>query len=132
MTTVTPRPKAKPRKTKKKQSLSKEADRLFSLIIRGRGKCESGRLARHSGVLQCAHGFSRRYRAVRWDQRQCWSLCAACHMYFTHHPIEWDLWMRETLGEELYEEIRATALAGVMPDLAELVAELKQEAIRAA
>lgn len=121
MTTVTPRPKKK----RAKRDYSKQCDVLFSQIIRSVGKCESGRLARHSGVLQCAHGFSRRYRAVRWDHRNAFCFCAGCHIYFTHHPIEWDLWLRERWGEEQYDEIRSLALEGVQPDFASLLVELK-------
>lgn len=117
----------KPKK-RAKRDYSKQCDVLFSQVVRARAKCESGRLVRHSGVLQCAHGFSRRYRAVRWDPRNAFCFCAACHVYFTHHPIEWDLWLRETWGEEQYDEIRALALAGEKPDLQDLLAVLKVEA----
>lgn len=108
-----------------KRDYSKQCDVLFSQVVRARGKCESGRLARHSGVLQCAHGFSRRYRAVRWDERNAWSLCAACHVFFTHHPIEWTDWMIDRLGAEQYEELRQLALHGPIPDTKELVLELR-------
>lgn len=129
---MTALPKGKPRvkkpKKRAKRDYSKQCDVLFSQVVRSIGKCESGRLARHSGVLQCAHGFSRRYRAVRWDHRNAWCFCSACHVYFTHHPIEWDAWMRQTMGEDLYEEVRLLALAGVRPDLQVLLVELRAEA----
>lgn len=104
-----------------------ECDRLFSLAVRSVGRCEvEGRA--HMGSLQCAHGFSRSYKAVRWDRRQCFSLCAGCHTYFTHHPIEWDLWMLDRMGVELYAEVRERALSHCMPDLELVLAELRSEA----
>lgn len=111
--------------------LTKECDALFSRIVRQEGRCASRRLARHGGVLQCAHGISRAYKATRWDLRNAWCLCQACHMYFTHHPLEWDLWLHETWGEELYAEMRALALTHRKPDVRELVVELRTAALEA-
>lgn len=119
---VTPLPKAKKRKTPKSQTLTKQADLIFSRIIRSRGVCE------HCGRrenLQCAHGFSRRYRATRWDEEQCWCLCSSCHFTFTHNPLRWDDWMLDRMGVVLYQSKRDLALHGRNPDLSETVARLK-------
>lgn len=106
-----------------KTHLREECDRRFSLLIRNRGRCQSNR-ANHAGDLQCAHGFSRSYKAIRWDTRNAWALCAGCHTYFTHHPIEWDLWMLDRLGVETYGELRELALTHRMPDLEVVLMEL--------
>jgi hypothetical protein len=111
-----PKPKVAKAKAKKpnKTAQLRKADSLFSKLIRSRGRCE------HCGSgdwLQCAHGFSRRYRAVRFDERNAWVLCRSCHVFYTHRPLEWDGWMRDRMGVELYEEIRALALTGPNPDL---------------
>lgn len=122
---VEPRFKAakKKPKTPTKTQQRNMADGLFSKLIRSVGRCENC-----GGVefLQCAHGFSRRYRATRWDEANAWALCRACHVYFTHRPIEWDEWMRERLGPELYEVIRQQALTGKGPDPAVLIPHLRQ------
>lgn len=90
-----------------------KADTIFSLIIRAPGYCaECGSHYR----LQCAHGFSRRYRNVRWDERNAWCLCSACHMRFTHRPLEWDEWMLDRMGAS-YEVVRRLALSGEKPDV---------------
>lgn len=128
MTQVTPIPKKKKRKKSDRQKLIAKCDTLFSLWVRSVGQCESGRSARHGGILQCAHGISRRYHAVRWDRRNAWSLCQACHVYYTHRPLEWDVWLEEKWGADLHAELRALALAGVEPDLNELHERLKNEA----
>jgi hypothetical protein len=120
-----PKPKkAKRRKKGPKTLLMEECDTLFSKVIRSRGTCESGRMSEHNGSLQCAHGFSRSYRATRWIEEQCFALCSGCHTYYTHRPIEWDDWMRARLGER-YEPIRVLALTGRNPDLGEVVEKLR-------
>ena len=105
--------RAKAKRLKLRQSataLKTRADRLFSLAVRSVGHCQSGR-PEHKGPLQCAHGFSRRYLATRWDRRNAWALCAGCHVYYTHRPLEWDEWMRYRMGFA-YPEVRALALGG--------------------
>lgn len=112
--------KKKPKTPTKTQQLRK-ADALFSQFIRSRGRCEN---CNSTEFLQCAHGFSRRYRSVRWEPAQCWALCRACHVYFTHRPLEWDEWMRQKLGPALYERIRLRALNDPNPDVADVIARL--------
>ncbi len=105
-----------------------EADRLFSLAVRSVGRCEVEDGTAHNGNLQCAHGFSRSYKATRWDRRQCFCLCAGHHTFFTHHPIEWDLWMLDRMGIELYADVRERALTHRTPDLEVVLAELRAAA----
>ena len=110
-------------KKSRKTNRTREADRLFSLLIRGRDKTcqECGTTA----YLQCAHGFSRRYRVIRWDPRNAWALCRGCHLRFTVRPLEWDEWLLNRWGAELYAEMRATALNGTVPDLDDVIGGLK-------
>lgn len=105
-------------------ALVKRADKLFSLWVRSHGACVSGR-EKHSGPLQCAHGISRRYRATRWDSRNAFSLCAGCHMFFTHRPLEWTDWLVRRLGATVYESLTASAMFGGKQDMAQVVAELE-------
>ena len=125
MTEVVSRQKSgKKPKTSTKTQLLKKCDQTFSQIIRSRGCCEN---CGAPANLQCAHGFSRRYRATRWDARQCWALCRGCHYLFTVRPLHWDEWMRDVMGSDLYAEIRHLALTGPNPDLAETLARLRAE-----
>ena len=84
------------------------ADTAFSKVVRSVGYCESDREG-HKGNLQCAHIIGRSYKVVRTDPRNALSLCAGCHMYFTHHPIEWEDWIDETYPG-LRKDLRADAL----------------------
>ena len=119
-----PKPKVVKAKVKRpnKTAQLRKADSLFSKLIRSRGCCEQ---CGSREWLQCAHGFSRRYRAVRFDERNAWALCRSCHVFFTHRPLEWDGWMRKAMGAELYEEVRTLALTGPKPDLGAEVVRLE-------
>jgi len=114
---------SRPRKQRKtpRAKLKRMADKLWSEIVRSAGKC---RICGSTERLQAAHGFSRRYLGTRHDLRNGWCLCSGCHMASTHHPLMWDDFMRQELGD-LYEPLRAKALAKCIPDYEAVIAELK-------
>lgn len=124
MTDVVRIDKPQKRRTVKKQNQTKEADTLFSLIVRAPGRCLILGCGKKTG-LQCAHGFSRRYRPIRWDERNAFCLCAGHHHWFTMRPLEWDEWLRNRLGVELYQELRSKALAGGRTDFKATLARLR-------
>ena len=109
----------KPRK-RKARAPYKVADELFSKIIRLRDQAVCQNCGK-TDFPQCAHGFSRSYRAIRWDERNAWCLCRGCHTYFTHHPLEWDEWLIERLGERLHRDLKRQALKDPNPDPVEVV-----------
>lgn len=128
---VTPIPKAPKvsktaRKAKKAQPM-RDADRLFSLIVRSRGKCEIGVVAKcPSGALQCAHIISRRYRALRWDESNAVAACAGDHLWMTLHPLEWEAWVDEHIGADLHKHMKHRALSEPNPKLASVLTRLEQ------
>jgi hypothetical protein len=67
-----------------------QADILFSKFIRARdGRCQNcGSFER----LQCAHLITRSYKSIRVNPDNAVALCAKCHTYYTHHPLEWREW----------------------------------------
>lgn len=110
-------------------ALGRQADWLWSRIVRSRGRCEIG--AGCNGSLQAAHGFSRRYRGTRWNLLNGFCLCAGHHMAFTHDPLLWDDHLVSAWGLPVYEELRRLARRTTKDlDLEEIVAKLKQEAER--
>ncbi len=112
---------------RKKPSALKEADRLFSLIVRSRGVCEAAGTAPDcKGVLQCCHGFTRGYMSTRWDERHSFCMCAGHHKYFTHKPLQWDEWRREQWGDDLYRELRTLALSGVVVRSRDVLPRLRE------
>lgn len=92
----------------------KRADTAFSQHIRSRGVCESDRDT-HKGNLQCAHIISRSYRVIRTDQRNALCICAGCHTYFTHRPLEWRRFIDRTYPG-LWDELTHLALTYVPVD----------------
>jgi len=107
-----------------RKHLKAECDRLFSLEIRSRGECESGRPT-HNGGLQCAHGFSRRYLTIRWNPNNAWAFCAGCHTYYTARPDEWSFWLMDKWGRALHSVMRGMAeQTQVKVDMEAVYAEL--------
>lgn len=101
----------KPKKKPTRTTLSNKADRLFSLQVRARGRCEAAGLdnVKCSGNHQCCHIFGRRYRAIRWDERNALCMCQAHHYWYTSRPELWSLLiMKHWPGrwEELAEMIQ--------------------------
>lgn len=82
--------KAKPRKPSKTQ-LRNRCDQTFSLFVRKRDRVCMNCGTTHR--LQCAHIVSRRYLSTRWNPRNAVALCAGCHVFYTHRPIEWRVWV---------------------------------------
>lgn len=113
----------KPKKTKK-QTIVQKLDEECGDIVRARGRCEECGSTRG---IQWAHGFSRRYRMVRWDLRNGFALCNGCHLKYTMRPLEWDEWLRARWGEALYAELRALALSGAKVDHKSVLAALRGE-----
>lgn len=107
--------------------LEVRADDLFRWLIYARDgyRCFVCRGQRGDPVLQCAHGFSRRYHSTRWDERNAWCLCRACHKYYTHRDLEWKDWMQVQMGVASYELVRRQALRFWRPDYGLIIAVLE-------
>ena len=71
-----------------------DADRLFSLYIRGRDGWQCQRCGSPYSP-QCAHLHSRVYRAIRFSPLNATTLCKGCHVLFTPRPLEWQDWCEE-------------------------------------
>lgn len=97
---------AKPKKISRSK-LAAKADKLFSLKVREDGACR--RCGKTTG-LQCAHIVSRGYHSTRWDLDNAMCLDQGCHMYFTHHPVEWELFVVACIGQEAYNDLKVRAL----------------------
>lgn len=109
--------------SKKRQNYMKQADAVFSRIVRARDRhclaCGS------SDRLQCAHIISRSYKATRCDLRNAVALCVSCHVKFTHRPLEWEEWVEEVFPG-LWETLRAEALTYGRVDWKAKLAELRE------
>jgi hypothetical protein len=118
----------RPRRQRKsgRAALGRLADKLCGQIVRARGACE-GDIHGKGGALQWAHGFSRRYHAVRWLPINGFCLCQGCHLYYSLRPLEWDGFIRYAWGTPTYEELRIMALRNDRVDLEATVSKLRAE-----
>jgi 5-methylcytosine-specific restriction endonuclease McrA len=83
----------------------KYLDKLWSQIVRSRGKCE--RCGKTTG-LQAAHIISRTHKNTRWDLENGLCLCGGCHIFFAHkEPLEFAEFVRDRLGQKNYDNLRA-------------------------
>ncbi len=99
-------------RTKAAKGPKGKADRLFSQLIRSRGvcvKCGEQEYAK----LQTMHIVSRRYTATRVDETNALCGCWKCHRYFTDNPVEWSLFLENTIGLAEYLRLKDKALQGV-------------------
>lgn len=114
-----------PRKPSKK-TLKRNADKLFSEYIRSIGCCEwCGKV---DNTLQTSHIFSRRFLVTRWEPLNANCLCASCHFKWHQQPVEAVEWIKEYLGEDVYNELRIMAKTSVKKvDLQQIVDDLKNK-----
>jgi hypothetical protein len=85
------------------------------------GGCVVRDTLKHGGGLQWSHLIRRSYHATRWDPKASVGMCAAHHVWFTHHPIELDEWAAFWLGPTVFAELKRRALDGVRPDLEQII-----------
>lgn len=98
-----------------KSHAKSEADRLFSLETRARGRCEFvdfwlGKLVICRGVLQTCHFIPRSYHNTRWNPTNVACGCQAHHMAFDNRPLEKDLMIRKRLTDDGFDSLRRVAL----------------------
>ncbi len=76
----------------------RKADALFALKVRSRGMCErcgKGRPAQ----LQCAHIITRSNLHLRFNLQNALCLCAGCHFYWHHEPLECMGWFKAVFSD---------------------------------
>ena len=81
-----------------------KADKEFSLYIRARDPiC----VLCGDPTSDCAHVFSRRFYATRWNEHNAYGLCKGCH-YLFHNRSEADLidLARHRIGNKKYEDMK--------------------------
>jgi hypothetical protein len=84
-------------------------DVLFSRIVRNRARCQ------RCGApgTDTAHIVGRRYSATRCLEDNAWCLCRRCHQITGEWPEDFLELVGTTIGHDLYERLRWTALEGI-------------------
>jgi hypothetical protein len=94
------------KKRKKPITARNACDRIFSELIRSRGRCQSCGTTRN---LQCSHIISRRYAWTRTMSQNALALCAGCHFNWHHDPVFAHGLIEKTIGLAMYEDLRKVA-----------------------
>ena len=98
----------------------RKTDILFSNYIREKAgwRCEKcGKLCKIKGEwiaqLEASHYFSRKRESTRFDPENVYALCTPCHKRMGSHTLkedgEYDLWVKEKLGERGYKLLKLRA-----------------------
>ena len=90
-------------------------DELFSEFIRKRAmsrvhgceRCLAGKIDYKQ--LQCAHLTGRWRKSTRWDEDNAIGACGGCHRVLDRDHIEKEEFIKEHLGEEGYNLLKARA-----------------------
>ena len=62
--------------------------------------------------LQNGHLFTREWRAIRWDRRNCGAQCAGCNLKHEHNPEPYRRVMVLRHGEDVVGEVYDLGVAG--------------------
>lgn len=62
--------------------------------------------------LDCAHVYSRRHHAVRWDPDNLLTLCRRCHNRCHSNPAEFMHWFRDMIGDAQFTALGLRARKG--------------------
>ncbi len=98
----------------------RRSDILFSLYVREKAgwRCRKcGKLCKIQdewiGKLEASHYFSRKHEITRYDERNVYSLCFTCHKRMGGYQVsengEYDLWVKELLGNREYKLLKLRA-----------------------
>lgn len=99
----------------KRDAEVKELDRLAREVVMKRdgGKCRRCGSERR---LQWCHIYSRRYPSLRWDPDNALCLCAGCHLWQHHNPLDSSAWVEQAIGPATAARLRTimkTARRGI-------------------
>ena len=112
---------------RKRKSIRKELDKIFSILTRSKGKCER---CGKTTTLQTVHIFSRKNLATRWDKDNVLCGCAGCHFWAHQNPILFTEFVKSKKGVEKYEEIKKKSITikkWAILELEELLEEFTME-----
>lgn len=105
--------------TKRRKGKPGKADKLFSELVRSKGRCEAadwdGWYHVCSPQLQTCHVIGRRYAATRTDFDNAICCCASAHTHFTNKPILWTAfvdWWAERTGRARRARIEGEMVQG--------------------
>ena len=88
-------------------------DARFSNMIRERDNWTCQRCGKRyeppTRALHCAHLFTRRTKATRFDPDNATAACYGCHQFLDSHPASKHEFFFKLLGEKRFEAVAAKA-----------------------
>ena len=108
------------------KDVRRELDRLArELCLRRAGhRCERcGARER----LQWHHVYSRRYLSLRWEPLNLVMLCAGCHLFWHHNPLDAAKWFVEKFGTARQDALALLRQTRKRQDLGALMLWLRVE-----
>jgi hypothetical protein len=79
---------------------------LYSVLLRAtHTSCEMCQTPGPPEMFQGAHGWTRQARGIMFDERNIFHLCSHCHRKHTPGGPAWYRWMRERLGQDVYDAL---------------------------
>jgi len=99
-------------KKRKRSTIVKELDKVFSLYIRQRHAnldgfvdCITCQTSRHWKKMQCGHFMSRSKYATRWDDENCQVQCDGCNRWKQGEQYKFSKWLDENYHEGKADEL---------------------------
>jgi len=111
------------RKLTPRKSLTLKLDKIFSEIVRSKGRCERcGKTER----LQCSHIYSRKNKWLRWDTENGMALCCGCHFFWWHQePAEAIRWAMTKRNFDYLDKLKQINRPMKIQDMEEILVRLK-------
>ncbi|MFA7290357.1 MAG: recombination protein NinG [Melioribacteraceae bacterium] len=88
------------------KKMIKKLDKVFGAFIRSRKNCEWCAKDGNVVQLQWCHIFTRKCHNTRWSELNSLCLCSGCHRKAHDYPVLFTEWLKDYLGEEIYEELK--------------------------
>lgn len=95
--------KKKTKKKIKKTTVKNKLDKLWSLIIKQKGRCE---ICGKIGLLNAHHVEGRRNLNLRWDVRNGCCLCAYCHTFGVKSAHNSPFWFEQEFKKRRPEDYK--------------------------
>ena len=122
---------------KKQKDWRKEADRLFSLLVRQENADEEGMVtcctcgkAMHWRKIHCGHFMSRRHQATRFEKENTAPQCSGCNTFGQGKQYEFGMYLDKKYGKGTAQEmceLSKTELHRKQSDFKELCEQLLEE-----
>ena len=115
-------------KKKTKSQLKKQADKLFSEIIRKKGACQ---MCGKTSNLQAAHIVTRSNLHLRYDFNNALCLCSGCHLFKWHKEPLWAvMWFQNVYPKEYKYLMKEKDKVAVYMDYEAIIKSLRSKATR--